>query len=480
MDQVKRSAGIMLVKKITLPLVISGALAFVYIALVLLKPGLLFDQAGDETALGKYMLAALLLGVSVIIVRAVSYTLFDIIFFKRKRREAPALLRGLLSVVLYSIFLVLIFRWMLPGNIGFEVLATSTIVAAVIGLALQDTFGNFFAGLSINVEQPFQILDAIQVGEHIGRVEAITWRATTIRTNNNTIIVFPNSRIAREPIEVFRYNNLNRRVMRFPGPYSTPPETVINLMKQATVTIPNVAPEKTPIVRIAEFADSSITYEVLYWVKDYMWVQEIDAKIRENIWYVYGRNQMSIPFPVRHVFMEQSGAVAPEQSDYEGVLDQVDLFEPLNAHEREAVANGSVKYVYAPGELILRRGDPGDSMFIVCKGKVEVRLPASNGGAQQVAVLEKGSFFGEMALLTGEARTADVYALDEVEVLEIRKQCIQQLLIENETLAESLSSKIAERNAEIAEYARSMQDDEKRRRTETILLKVRRFFGLRG
>jgi CRP-like cAMP-binding protein len=268
--------------------------------------------------------------------------------------------------------------------------------------------------------------------------------------------------------------------MRFPGPYSTPPETVINLMKQATVTIPNVAPEKTPIVRIAEFADSSITYEVLYWVKDYMWVQEIDAKIRENIWYVYGRNQMSIPFPVRHVFMEQSGAVAPEQSDYEGVLDQVDLFEPLNAHEREAVANGSVKYVYAPGELILRRGDPGDSMFIVCKGKVEVRLPASNGGAQQVAVLEKGSFFGEMALLTGEARTADVYALDEVEVLEIRKQCIQQLLIENETLAESLSSKIAERNAEIAEYARSMQDDEKRRRTETILLKVRRFFGLRG
>jgi CRP-like cAMP-binding protein len=233
-------------------------------------------------------------------------------------------------------------------------------------------------------------------------------------------------------------------------------------------------------VRIAEFADSCITYEALYWVKDYMWVQEIDSRIRESIWYVYGRNQMSIPFPVRHVFMEQGNATVAEEANYSGVLDQVDLFEPLNAHERESVAKASVKYVYAPGELILRRGDPGDSMFIVCKGKVEVRLPASNGGAQQVAVLEGGGFFGEMALLTGEARTADVYALDEVEVLEIRKQCIQQLLNENETLAESLSSKIAERNAENVEYARAMQDDEKRRRTENILLKVRRFFGLRG
>jgi CRP-like cAMP-binding protein len=68
----------------------------------------------------------------------------------------------------------------------------------------------------------------------------------------------------------------------------------------------------------------------------------------------------------------------------------------------------------------------------------------------------------------------------EVEVLEIRKQAMQELLNENEALAESLSSKIAERHAEIAEYSRSMPEDEKRRRTENVLIKVRRFFGLRG
>ncbi len=471
----------MLVKRITLPLAVSGALAFIYVALVLLKPALLFEQGDAEdntTTLGKYLTGFLLLAASVVIVRAVSYALFDVVFFKRKRREAPALLRGLLAVVLYAIFLVLIFRILLIKGFGFEILATSTVVAAVIGLALQDTFGNFFAGLSINVEQPFQILDAIQVGQHLGRVESITWRATTIRTNNNTIIVFPNSTVAREPIEVFRYNNLNRRVTRFPAPYSAPPQTVINLIKETTAAIPNVSPEKTPRVRISEFADSNIIYEVLYWVKDYMWVQDIDAKIRENIWYVYGRNDLSIPFPVRHVLIERSAAASPAGPDYSGMLRHVDLFEPLSEQERESVAKSAVKYIYAPGELILRQGDPGDSMFIICKGRVEVRLPPAREGAQQVAVLEQGSFFGEMALLTGEARMADVYAVDEVEVLEIRKQSIQQLLNENETLAESLSSKIAERNAEIAEYSRALQEDEKRRRTENVLIKVRRFFGL--
>src|SRR5207249_6390901 len=146
-------------------------------------------------------------------------------------------------------------------------------------------------------------------------------------------------------------------------------------------------------------------YEVLYWTKDYMWVPDIDAQIRQHVWYIYRRSEIDIPFPVRHVLLEQQGQAIPQQEDgYERVIESVEIFAPLSSDEKEAVARSAIKSVFAPGELILRRGAPGDSMFVIYRGNVEVRLPNRDGNAQQVAELKPGNFFGEMALLTGEPR----------------------------------------------------------------------------
>ncbi|HXG93834.1 MAG TPA: mechanosensitive ion channel family protein [Blastocatellia bacterium] len=463
-------------KKVSLPLAISLFLLLAYGAIELFKPDLISETGS------RILLAAMLIGFSIVVVRAVGYVLFDVIFLKRKGREAPALLRGLLSTVLYSIFFVLIFRNVLNQGLGLEFIATSTVLTVIIGLALQDTLGNFFAGLSLHVEQPFHILDAVRIGNELGKVESITWRATTLRTNNNSIIVFPNSKVAREALEVYPYNNLNRRVLRFPAPYSVPPQKVINLIREAVRAVPNVAPEKTPIVRIGDFSDSSIVYEILYWVKDYMLIHELDAKIREHIWYIYNRNDMYIPFPVRHILQDQKEQPAKsEETDYREAIESVDLFEPLTSQEKEAVVKSIVRYIYAPGEVIIRQGDPGDSMFVISRGRVEVRLPASNGHLQRVAVLEAGNCFGEMALLTGEPRNADVYALDEVEILEIRKGIIKKLLDENNELAEAFSRKIAERQAKLDQYSHeTIIEPEKQRQAEkNILRRIQRFFGLK-
>ena len=459
-------------KKFTLPLTLSLSLLLVYVLLKLLRPDLVQMEGL------KYVVAALLAILSVAVVRAISYLLFDIAFKKRKGRDAPDLLRGVLSIILYSASFILIYKLQLQGELGLGVVATSTVVSVIIGLALQDTLGNFFAGISIHLEQPFHILDAIKIGSEIGKVEAVTWRTTTIRTNNNNLVIFPNSKVAREQVEIFPFNNLNRRVLRFPAPYTLPPETVIPLVREAVRALPNVAPEKTPVVRINEFHDSSINYEVLYWVRDYMLTPDMDAKIRELIWYVYSRHQIEIPFPIRHVLLEQQAAHAMRKDNYEGIIAAVGLFEPLSTDEREMIARALVKYVYAPGEVILRRGDPGDSMFIIRRGRVDVRLPGSNGDMQHLAMLERGDFFGEMALMTGEPRTADIYAVDEVEVLEIRKTVMQDLLNQNEQLAEALSQKLAKRQAELVAHTRAVPEEEKKLQSENILRRIKRFFSL--
>src|SRR6266851_916846 len=89
-------------KRITIPLTVSVLLLLVYGALQLFEPELLGPH------FRKYVPAVLLLGLSVGLVRAISFVLFDVVFQKRKGREAPALLRVLLSIILYSVSLALI------------------------------------------------------------------------------------------------------------------------------------------------------------------------------------------------------------------------------------------------------------------------------------------------------------------------------------------------------------------------------------
>ena len=461
-------------KRITVPLTVSLLLLLVYGGVWFFLPGLL----GQSVA--RWIKAVLLLGFSVGLVRAISFVLFDVVFQRRKGREAPALLRVLLSIVLYSISVVLIYKLVLHGEGGgLELLATSTVVSVIIGLALQDTLGNFFAGLSIHIEQPFYILDAIKIRDMIGRVEAVSWRTTTIRTNDNTTVIFPNSTVAREALEVYRFNNLNRRILRVPAPYRVAPQTVIPLIRETVASIPNVASERTPVVRVGDFADSSIIYEILYWTKDYMWTPDIDSQIRQHVWYIYRRSEIDIPFPTRHVLLEpKEPVVGDEAAAYDEVIESVEIFGPLSVEEKEVVARSAIRSVYAPGELILRRGDPGDSMFVIYRGNVQVRLPSPEGNTQQVAELKPGSFFGEMALLTGEPRNADILAASEVETLEIRKGVLQQLLDNNVALAEALSRTIAERQVRLDEYARAMPEEERRVKAQTILRRIQRFFSL--
>jgi small-conductance mechanosensitive channel/CRP-like cAMP-binding protein len=460
-------------KRLTLPLAISLVLAAVWLSLKIVASGVIGD------GWFKYILALMLASLSVALVRLIDHFLFDILFVRRNQREAPALLRGLLASVLYLIAFLLIYRFVLQTSIGFEILATSTVISVILGLAMQDTLGNLFAGISLHIDQPFRILDAIKIGEVVGKVESVTWRTTTLRTNNNSLVSFPNSRVAREAVEVYPFNNLNRRVMQFPSPYSALPERVISLVRDSVASLPQVAPERTPVVRINSFSDSQITYEVLYWVKDYMLTPDLDAKIRERIWYVFSRNQIEFPFPVRHLLVENlERRLLPADNSAGAVIDSVELFEPLSPDERHAIANAAVRRMYAPGELILRRGDAGDSMFVVRRGKVEIRLTASNGDHQRVAVLEPGGFFGEMGLLTGEPRSADVNAVDEVEVLEIRKAALQQLLQENAGLAAALCERVEHRQAQLSDLTRSSTALPVEMQKDSILRRVQRFFGL--
>ena len=79
-----------------------------------------------------------------------------------------------------------------------QLLTTSAVGAVVVGFALQDTLGNLFAGLAIQIEKPFKVGQWVRVGEREGLVQEVTWRATKLRTKAGQFLIVPNSVIAKE------------------------------------------------------------------------------------------------------------------------------------------------------------------------------------------------------------------------------------------------------------------------------------------
>jgi small-conductance mechanosensitive channel len=415
-----------------------------------------------------------LIGIIVyLFVRALN-SLFFGLAFRLKRIDAPTLIRNIFTIVAFTILFLITFTFLFPDvNLG-ALFTTSAIFGVILGLALQDTLGNFFAGISLQADRPFQVGDVITVGaqRHTGVVEEISWRAIKIRTFTNHVVLIANSNAAREPIEVCPRENLNARIVLFNTLYTDSPAKTIHVVREAVREADNVSEKVAPIVRIRNLGDNGVDYEVKYWLEDYAKYNDTDALIRQRIWYAFRRAGLNFAFPTRTLYVERPGKIAQRDGDGGAI---VDIFAPLSADETSMLAQAAVRHVFAPGETVIRAGDPGSSMFVVHKGKVRVQV-SENGRPRTVATLNEGDFFGEMALFTGEPRTANVLALEETEVLEIGHGAMKRVFDTNPDLVESLSFIMAERRQGLAS-----QTDASATSTHSsagILSAIKRFFGI--
>jgi small-conductance mechanosensitive channel len=413
-------------------------------------------------------------------VRVVNAGIFDFAFRLRRGYEAPSLVRNIFTLVSFTILFVLAFKSLYNDVQLGAIFTTSAIFGVIIGLALQDTLGNFFAGISLHADRPFQVGDVIVVGQqkHTGVIESITWRAIKIRTFQNHIVLVSNSNAAREAIEVCPRENLNARLVYFGTLYTDSPAKTIHVVREAVRDADNVSEKITPIVRIRNLGDFSIEWEVKYWLEDYARYNDTDALVRQRVWYALRRSGLTFAFPTRTLHLERKAITRPVTAE-EQIADRlsaIDVFSPLSTEELRQLATATMGHVFAPGETLIRAGEEGSSMFVVNNGRVEVQV-LDKGGPRTVAVLTEGNFFGEMALFTGEPRTANVVALEETEVLEIGHAAMKHLFETNPSLAESISWTITERQAALA--AGSLQASEVSiQESAGVLTSIKRFFGL--
>jgi small-conductance mechanosensitive channel len=420
---------------------------------------------------------ALWLSTAFVAVRALNELVF-FVFRKRKGYEAPSLVRDLFSLVLYVTAVAFILKLHFAALSFGALLSGSALLGIILGLALQDTLGNLFSGVSLHADKPFQVGDVITVGRWTGVVESITWRAVKIKTFQNHFVLVSNSTIAKENIEVCPRDNANARIVFFNAVYTDSPVRVINAVREAVRECDNVLRYMTPVVRVRGLGDNGVDYEVKYWLSDYARHNDTDALVRQRIWYAFRRAGLSFAYPTRTLYLQRPAAQDGDGGTRAGLaerLSAVDIFAPLSSEELAALARNSKGRVFAPGETIIRAGDEGSSMFVVHRGSVDVCVDV-NGQSRTVKRLQEGEFFGEMALLTGEPRAANVLAADETEVLEIGHEDMRQLFESNPDLVEALSHTVNERRVGLA--ATSAEGDGREVSPAGLIDKIRRFFRL--
>ena len=374
----------------------------------------------------------------------------------RGKKPFPRITRDFILILCYAILVFIVLR--LQSNINLvSLITTSAALTIVLGFAAQSLLSNFFFGLVLQLERPFDIGDWIQVGDYIGMVTSINWKSTKLLTRDQVVVYVPNSEITARIF--LNYSKPDRKVrskITIGLDYDAPPDLVKKVILEVLHQHQKVLKHPAPDILLITFGDSAILYEIRFWHEKFSKEPEIKSEINILIWYALRRHNIVIPFPIRnihHAHEERAHQTATREhrcNDMVRMFEKVPVLSPLSPEERAQLAHQVKIEPFGEGEIIVRQQEAGDSLYIITKGSCEVLLESPSRQFKQVAVLKKGEFFGEMSLLTGEPRSATVRTIEDTEVIKIQKDIFSEILTANSGISEYLGQVLAERQQQLA------------------------------
>ena len=403
--------------------------------------------------------------------------------WERVSRPIPRIFLDVLRLLTVAAALIAI---LFEAGVRAENLFTgSAVLTAVLGFALKDTLGNVFAGLAIHAEQPFELGDWIQYDTnpaHIGRVVEINWRATKVITLDEAFVIIPNGQLAQASIRNFtKPEPWSRRSLYVVAPYDVSPQRVQQTILEAVRGSFGVLEHPAASVVTNDFKERGIEYWVRLFTTDFDKRDRVDGMARDRIWYAFARQGIEIPVATQQIRITQlplpvveSETMAVERRV--SSLQRIGMLGPLAPEQIGRLAEENVERVYAAGEPVIRQGDPGESLFVIMSGRVEVTVVQEGAPSVRLATLGEGDYFGEMSLMTGAPRSATVAALVETRLLEVGKESFRRILAAQPNLVEQLGAALQVRESERAQAMASV--DRASPESQDIFQRIHEFFSM--
>ncbi|TSA31829.1 MAG: hypothetical protein D4R65_10615 [Verrucomicrobiaceae bacterium] len=428
----------------------------------------------------QHIRAALIISGAFVLVGLVRHFFFDLLLRRGEGTQVPKFLGEFVSIaiIVAAVLAVLefIYGQKVPG-----LLAGAGIIGIVLGLALQDTLGNIFSGFAIYFGGQFKAGDWLLVEGHHAEIVEINWRSTRLRTNDDVCLDIPNSSITKQTVINYNFpDNIHGMRMEIGLEYGAPPSLVTEVLVEAALDCPQVLRSPAPNVYLKNFADWSVIYELRYWLDDHFHLNAVESHIRTTLWYSLRRHGIAIPFPIHH---ELRITKPPEYvEDRDLIRDSIKkaVFSPvLSPVQLGEIVDGSRIVRFGRGESIIRQGAESGPMYVLVSGRAEVWIE-NNGLRTSVAILEADACIGENSVLTGEARSATILALEDCLTVEVQKSTLAPIIGASPELLESLSDLLAQRRMKneglVAETAGSGNQSTKSSYKAGFLGKLRTFF----
>ena len=351
-------------------------------------------------------------------------------------------------------------------------IATSGIIAIVLGLALQSTLGDLFSGIAIGIDRPFKVGDVVMIeGAVEGRVVDTNWRSTRVATASNDIATVPNSVVAKSRItnrSVPSESHMgSAKIVLDPA---VPPLKALTMLRSSVLNAQLVSENPPPTVACTELSGDGATYEVNFSAPLPLLV---DA--RSDLLHQVSRHARYNGI----AFARGSGApITPvTPPDALGLLDDILILEAVRGDDRVVLAANLVRREGRAGDAIFTQGGSLASLFVIAKGAFEVTREDTQG-RRRIGTIGPGDFVGEFALLTGTAHAATVMALTPFVVYELTKNMIAPLLESNPDLLHALESAASRVRASLDRTVASQAGPGMLDRAH-VLDRIRTFFGVR-
>ena len=372
--------------------------------------------------------------------------------------QVPSIARSFVKLFIFTAAILFIIAFVFDLKIT-SMLATSGVIAMIIGLALQVNLSNVMSGLAISLEQPFKIGDWISIdGMEAARVIEMNWRTVRLMTVTDTIYCVPNSLAAESRVLNYHLPD-DFYWLYFPVYVSSrfSPERVMKVIMDALLETSVVQRHMGPNVRM-NYTDKGIAYYPIFVLKGYGSRSGDKNAVSKNIWKHLNRAGMTPAVPRQEIHLTRGTVDHIEEAKTQfSIIEDAEIFQDLSEEIKTNLAAHTVQRYTPMGEVIFRQGDEASSMFIIAQGTVGIRelseegeehistaSLAPGGGVNWVEVVHEddrktrevirlgaGGCIGEMGLLQGEPRSTDAVAVSDCYLLEISTEVLAPLVKDN-------------------------------------------------
>ena len=404
-----------------------------------------------------------------VLVAGMSFTLNH----NRRWREAR-LFPDLTAAAIYTAAVSIVLISVLALPIG-GLLATSGVLAIVLGLALQNTLADVFAGIAFGIESPFNVSDRISLGDKIeGTVVQMNWRSIRILTDGDDVAIVPNSVVAKSHIVNRSFpTRVRSAFIELSCPADSNPERVIDTLQQATLLCPTILSVPLSGAVLTRLGSTESRYRVNFSVADtehLSTTKDLLLRHARRQLYYSGLYFPRAPQDIRSAD-EDTGRPLREVLP---LLQDVVLFETLEARQLAEVAAHLKPRSLEPGEVLFAQGGTEAKLFLVVSGILQISQHTELSGERTAGFIGAGDYIGEISLLTGAPYAATAAARTHCKVYGLDCNVIKPLLAANSDLYAEFDGS-ARRGLEILNRVVAVRatDDTAR---QSIIHRIRAFF----